>query len=161
MKAKIMSALAISAMAVAGLSIAGGAMANPGRGHHGGPFHVVMLDMLSSIDTNADGALSQEEINAAIGSRYTAFDANKDNQLSLEEFQALWVDLTRPIAVRVFQFLDPNGDASVARSEVDQRFGSLVSRLDHNNDGKLSHEDRRHGGHWWRGWRGGSDDQDE
>jgi Ca2+-binding EF-hand superfamily protein len=162
MKVNMKRALAVSTLAIVGLSTTGSAMANPGFGHHGGPFRMVMLDMLSGIDTNADGALSQEEINAAISSRYTRFDANKDGQLSLEEFQALWADLTRPIAVRAFQFLDPNGDAFVARSEVDQRFSSLVTRLDQNHDGKLSHEDRRHGGHWWRGWRGrGPHDQSE
>ncbi|HEY7747828.1 MAG TPA: hypothetical protein VH933_04050 [Aestuariivirgaceae bacterium] len=164
MKTNLKWALAVSTLALLGFSMTGSALANPGFGHHGGPFRLVMLDMLAGIDTNSDGALSQEEINTAVGARYTTFDANKDGQLSLEEFQTLWADLTRPLAIRAFQFLDPNGDAVVARSEVDQRFSSLVARLDQNNDGKLSHEDRQHGrgGHWWRGWRSeGPDDQDE
>jgi len=117
----VASALAV----IGGLSIAGIAIANPGFGHRGGPFHMIVDDMLGSIDTNADGAISQDEINAAIETRYAAFDANKDGKLSLEEFQALWADLTRPIAVRAFQFLDPNGDAVLDRAEVDKRFGSM------------------------------------
>jgi Ca2+-binding EF-hand superfamily protein len=118
---------------------------------------MVMIDMLAGIDTNADSALSQDEINAAVNARYATFDANKDSQLSLEEFQALWTDLTRPVTVRAFQFLDSDGDATVARSEVDKRFGSLVARLDRNNDGKLSHEDRPQRGHG--GWHRWGDDE--
>jgi hypothetical protein len=151
------AASALSATLAGGLSVVGAAIANPGFGHHAGPFRIVLLEMLSDIDTNADSALSQDEINAAIGSRYTTFDGNKDGQLSLQEFQALWVDLTRPVAVRAFQFLDPDGDSAVARTEVDKRFGSIVARLDRNNDGMLSPEDRPHGGrggHGWRGWGG-------
>jgi Ca2+-binding EF-hand superfamily protein len=147
--------------AIAGLSIAGVAIANPGFGHHGGPFHMIVDDMLGSIDSNADGALSQDEINAAINARDAAFDANKDGKLSLEEFQALWADLTRPVAVRAFQFLDPNGDAVLERTEVDKRFGSLVSRLDRNNDGKLSPEDRPHDMRWRHGWKDGRADDAE
>ena len=153
----VASALAV----IGGLSIAGIAIANPGFGHRGGPFHMIVDDMLGSIDTNADGAISQDEINAAIEARYAAFDANKDGKLSLEEFQALWADLTRPIAVRAFQFLDPNGDAVLDRAEVDKRFGSIVARLDRNNDGKLSPEDRPHDMRWHHGWKDGRADNPE
>jgi Ca2+-binding EF-hand superfamily protein len=155
MKTSLKWILAASVLtAVGGLAWAGTVIANPGVGHHGGPLHFIALDMLSSIDTNADSALSQEEINAAINSRYTTFDSNKDGQLSLDEFQALWTDLTRPITVRAFQFLDSDGDAAVARAEVDKRFGSLVTQFDGNQDGKLSSEDRRHGRreHGWKRW---------
>ena len=148
--------LAAGALALfGGLSFAGLAIANPGFGHHGGPFHMMADEMLGSVDTNSDGALSQDEIDAAVTARYAAFDANKDGKLSLDEFQLLWADLTRPIAVRAFQFLDPNGDGLVERTEVDKRFGCLVARLDRNNDAKLSPEDRPHGGPGRHGWHDG------
>ncbi|HEY7765790.1 MAG TPA: hypothetical protein VIB38_12435 [Aestuariivirgaceae bacterium] len=137
-------------VAAAGIAVAGTAGAHSGFGHHGGPFRMVMHEMLGGIDTNNDHALSQDEVNAAVAARYSRFDANKDGKLSLEEFQSLWSDLTRPLAVRAFQFLDPDGDAAVARAEVDQRFGALVARFDRNNDGKLSPEDRPHR-RWGRG----------
>jgi len=152
--------IAVAVAVATGGALTGAAMVNPGFGHHGGAFHMVMLDMLGTIDTNNDGALSQEEINGAVGSRYTAFDNNKDGQLSLDEFQALWTDLTRPIVVRAFQFLDPDGNGAVAREEVDRRFGTLVARLDRNKDGQLSPEDRPHGrGHGWHPW--GEDESGE
>ena len=148
----ILAAAALSAAIT--LPMSASAMADPGFGHHGGPFHLLALDMLGGVDTNTDRALSQEEIDAAINSRYATFDSNKDGQLSLDEFQALWTDLTRPVTVRAFQFLDADGDATVARAEVDKRFGSLVAQLDRNEDGKLSAEDRRHGrrGPGWHRW---------
>lgn len=148
-------------VAAAGIAVAGTAGAHSGFGHHGGPFRMIMHEMLGGIDTNRDSGLSQDEVNAAVSGRYAQFDGNKDGKLSLDEFQSLWADLTRPIAVRAFQFLDPDGDAAVARAEVDQRFGSLVARFDRNNDGKLSPEDRLHR-RWGHGGRGSeSEDSSE
>jgi EF hand domain-containing protein len=153
--------LAAAATALAaGVALTGVANSNTGFGHHGGPFGMVMLDMLSTIDTNNDGALSQQEINAAVASRFATFDSNKDGQLSMEEFQALWADLTRPIAVRAFQFLDPDGNGAIAREEIDKRFGTLVARFDRNKDGQLSSEDRpHHREHGWRPWGGEQSDE--
>jgi Ca2+-binding EF-hand superfamily protein len=116
----------------------GGMMGGPG---HGGP---IVREMLASVDTNGDGALSQDEINEAINVRFTTFDANHDGSLSLDEYEALWADITRPLAVRTFQFLDPNGDAAVSKAEVEDRFGSVVAHMDRNGDGMLSEADRPH-----------------
>jgi hypothetical protein len=149
-------ALATSALAVAGgLFLVGSGYAERGPGGHGmgpmgfGEFH---REMLKDVDTNADGKLSQDEINAAIDARFAEFDADKNGSLSLAEFEALWADITKPLTVRAFQFLDPDGDAAVAKAELDDRFGTLVSRLDRNEDGVLSEDDHpRHGGRgrWW------------
>jgi hypothetical protein len=57
--------------------------------------------------------------------------------------------------VRAFQFLDPDGDAAVAKTELEERFGSAVAHFDRNDDGVLSQDDRRH--RRW-GWGGGDDD---
>jgi len=162
MKKSVKVALATTALAAAGgLFLVGSSLAERGPG---GPMgHMGMMgglghEMLQNVDTDNDGALSQEEINSAVNARFAQFDADKNGDLSLTEFQALWADITRPIAVRAFQFLDPNGDAAIAKAELDNRFGNLVSHLDRNDDGKLSPDDRmgRHGGHrgWGHGWRG-------
>jgi hypothetical protein len=108
-------------------------------------------ELLQTVDKNGDGALSQDEINAAVDGRFVEFDANKDGKLSLDEFQALWAEITRPVAVRAFQFLDPNGDAVIEKKELDDRFGKVVARWDRNDDGVLSPADRPHhpwGPHW-------------
>jgi Ca2+-binding EF-hand superfamily protein len=118
-------------------------------------FGPVAHEMLKTVDTNNDGALSQDEITAAVNSRFSEFDADKNGSLSLPEFEALWAEITKPMAVRTFQFLDPNGDASVSKAELDDRFDKVVSRFDQNGDGVLSPADHRGpGGHGWRhhGW---------
>jgi hypothetical protein len=158
MKQSVKVALVTSALAVAGgLILAGTSFAGRGFGHHGGMMGPLAHEMLANVDANSDGALSQTEIDAAIDARFAEFDANKDTSLSLDEFQALWAEITRPISVRAFQFLDPNGDASIAKTELDDRFGTLVAHFDRNDDGALSHDDRPHrrGGHGW----GGGDQQ--
>ena len=161
MRTSVKYALAGVGVAVAGGALlAGVAVANPGFGHHRmmmGHGGAIAHEMLANVDTNDDGALSQEEIDAAVDSRFTEFDANTDGDLSLEEFQALWAEITQPMAVRAFQFLDPNGDATVGRDELDDRFGSVVARFDRNDDGMLSPDDRR-GRH---GWHRGDRDRDD
>ncbi len=167
MRTSVKMAIATGALAVAGgLFLAGSGLAQsgPGGAGHMGPmggpmggFGELRREMMKDIDTNNDGALSQDEINAAINSRFAEFDADKNGSLSLQEFEALWAEITKPIAVRTFQFLDPNGDAAIAKSELDDRFGGIVARFDRNGDGMLSSADHpRHGPRdGWRPWRHG------
>ena len=119
-------------------------------GHHGmrmGFMRGMMAEqLLRDVDTDRDGKLTQQEIDAAVSTRYERFDADKNGRLSLEEFQVLWADLTRPVTVRAFQFLDPDGDAAVTRAELENRFSRVVQRFDRNSDGALSPDDRPHRG---------------
>jgi Ca2+-binding EF-hand superfamily protein len=162
MKKSMTIVLAGSAALLGGVALAGTAAADRGgfghHGMHGGMMGGIGHEMLRSVDTNADGALSQEEIDAAVDGRFAEFDANTDGKLSLAEFQALWAEVTKPISVRAFQFLDPDGDAAVAKVELEERFGSAVAHFDRNDDGVLSQQDRRH--RRW-GWRGGGEGDDE
>jgi hypothetical protein len=166
MKQSVKIAIAAGALAVGGgLFLATASFAERGFGHGrmammgGGHFGMLGHEMIQNIDTNKDDALSQEEINAAVNARFAEFDADKNGSLSLPEFEALWAEITKPVAVRAFQFLDPNGDAAVAKAELDNRFGAVVSRFDGNEDGVLSRADRphRHGPRHWGGPDGGPD----
>jgi hypothetical protein len=176
MRRSVKIALATSALAAAGgLFLVGSGLADngPGQWHrmggamghmrmmggHMGMMGSIAHEMLKGVDSNDDGALSQDEINAAVNARLSKFDADKNGSLSLTEFEALWAEITRPMAVRSFQFLDPDGDAAVSKAELDDRFSHLVSRFDHNKDGTLSpadHMGQRGGPRWWRhhGWSG-------
>ena len=144
MRRSVKIAIATSALAVTGgLFLAGTSLAERGFGHGPGG-HMGMMggigamghEMLGDVDTNKDDALSQEEIDAAVNARFAEFDADKNGSLSLTEFEALWADITRPIAVRAFQFLDPDGDSGIAKAELDERFGALVGHFDQNDDGE-------------------------
>jgi Ca2+-binding EF-hand superfamily protein len=148
MQRKTKIGLAALAAALAGaVAVAGTSYAGRGFGGHGGAMMMMgpAMELIRQIDTNSDMALSQGEIDAATNGRFDQFDADRNGQLSLDEFQGLWADITRPVAVRAFQFLDPNGDATVAKEEISQRFGSVVQHFDRNGDGALSRDDHRHG----------------
>ncbi len=185
MKKSVKVAVAASALALAGgLFLAGSGLAQGMFGGFGGPggrmgpmggFGEMRRELLASVDTNHDGKITQDEINAAINAKFAEFDADKNGSLSLTEFEALWADLTRPMAIRTFQFLDPNGDAQVSKAEIDARFGDIVNHLDRNHDGVLSAADRpgpdgrpgpwqhgpRHHHMWWNQGPGGQGPSDQ
>ena len=158
MRNRVKIALGAGALALGGGVLLAGVTFAQGFHHHGMGIGMGMMsvhrEMLADIDANKDGALSQDEINASIAARMNEFDANRDNQLSLSEFQALWAEITKPISVRTFQFLDPNGDAEVSKQELDDRFGTIVARFDRNDDGMLSPADRSSRYFGWRHGRG-------
>ena len=144
----------IGATAIAGVSYAG---RSHDRDVHGGHHYgkhggfargEVRRNMLKIVDANGDDKITQEEVDKAIADRMAKYDANKDGKLSLGEFDGLWNEIMQPARVRAFQHLDPNGDAQIAKSELDDRFGKMVKRLDRDGDGALSREDRHHRHHW-------------
>jgi hypothetical protein len=148
MKKSVQIALASTALAVAGAAfMASTAFAQSHTamrlGGHPAAMGSIGHRFLQDIDTDGDGALSQAEIDAAVNGRLAEFDADGNGALSLAEFEALWASLTQPVAVRAFQHLDPDGDASVTAAELGEHFGSLVAHFDRDDDGVLSPDDRR------------------
>ncbi|MGE0232230.1 MAG: EF-hand domain-containing protein [Flavobacteriaceae bacterium] len=98
-------------------------------------------------DTDKDGKLTQAEIDAAQNARFEKYDADKDGKLNLDEFQNLLTEVMRPMTVRAFQRMDPDGDAAITKDEFDKPLSNIVERMDRNDDGALSRDDRpsRHG----------------
>ena len=147
-------AAAIGAVALAGVSYAGHRHGGFGD-HHGYGMHVLgkgqlglaAMEMPESIDADGDGKLTQAEIDKARNDRHAAHDIDADGNLGLEEFAGLWHETTRPLTVRAFQMLDTDGDAIVTRAEYDRPLAGIVERLDRNDDGALSPDDRRHHRH--------------
>ena len=120
------------------------------RGMRGGMMRGGMMGagpMLELFDGDEDGSLTQDEIDAGITAQIEAADANGDGAIDLAEFETIWMTLTERPRVRAFQGLDPDGDASVTREEIDRRFGGIVARMDRNGDGAVGPDDRgRRGG---------------
>ena len=130
--------------------------------HHGGPRmggwhrrkhrHRRMARLMERFDTNADGKLTQKELNESRRALLAKFDTNKDGKLTLKEFEGLWLEFMQRRMVRSFQRLDVDGDSTVTLDEYLKPFARIVERFDRNEDGALSRDDRR-----WRRWhrRGG------
>jgi Ca2+-binding EF-hand superfamily protein len=166
--------IALGAVGLLGLSAADMAFADRGRGHHGyhngyhgdharrghhGKMRHRIRAFTERYDTNRDGRVMQEEIDANRTEWVREFDANNDGQLSLEEFQNLWLRARFERMVREFQRFDRNGDAQVTLEEYREPLSDLVERLDRNDDGALSRDDRSRRGMKER--RGGGDEQNQ
>jgi hypothetical protein len=134
----------IAACATAALgvtAVAGVAVADRGR-HHGmgGPGNA--MAMMERYDANKDGSLSQEEIDTNRIQWHGEFDTDKTGDLSLAEFQALWLKARRDMMVREFQEFDRDGDGKLTLEEYKAPLAMLVTRMDANKDGVLNRQDR-------------------
>lgn len=125
-----------------------------GKGHggrHGGG-----AAMLRLLDADGDGEISRAELEEGAFSRLQANDANGDGALSVDEFQAVWAEMTRSRMVDAFQHVDEDGDGSMTRAEIQAQLDMMMRRMDRNEDGKLSPDDRRGG---WGHHRDQDDDR--
>lgn len=119
-----------------------GAHKKGGRGGRGGDGPMLGGALLAQADTNDDGTISKQEIDALRSARVTSADANSDGALEIEEFDSLYRELTRERMVDAFQRLDADGNGSVDAAEVDAVIGHMFDRMDRNGDGAISSEDR-------------------
>jgi Ca2+-binding EF-hand superfamily protein len=143
-------ALALGAAAFAGASLAdGGWGRHHGHGHHGGAGE----GLFETFDANQDDTLTQAEIDQARQAKLSEFDRDGDGSLTLEEYQALWLDAMRERMVDRFQDHDDDGDGMVTAEEFGERYSRIVSRLDQDDDGEVTMDElrqrmeRHHRGH--------------
>jgi hypothetical protein len=113
-----------------------------GAGDRGG--RGLFGQMMEQVDVNADGAVTQVEIDTFRAGLVERADASGDGDISLQEFETIYMELTRERMVDAFQALDPDGNGVVTQAEMDRRFGNIVDRMDRNDDGQLTREDRGH-----------------
>ncbi|HBT42149.1 MAG TPA: calcium-binding protein, partial [Rhodospirillaceae bacterium] len=118
------------------------------RGHHGKSFDRAE-HLFERYDTNQDGKITKDEITAARKASITKYDADKNGQLSLDEFQGLFNEIMRHRMVRMFQKLDRDGDAKVSEAEIARRVDRMMAHLDRNDDGEIERGElkRKHKGH--------------
>jgi hypothetical protein len=130
-----------TALLTAGATLAHGGWGGPGR--HGGPGRTALLD---SFDANDDGRVTQAEIDEARRLRLASFDRDGNGELSLEEYQALWLDAMRRPMTRQFQVNDADASGGITVEEFQARYEDVVRDLDRNGDGELRQDDLRRRG---------------
>lgn len=105
-----------------GSGMMGGPMMQGGMMMPGGMMGPGMMGMgmplARAFDTNGDGQLTPEEMEAGLRAELTKYDANSDGSLSLDEFQSFYAEMTRTMMVRAFQHADADGDGRVTPEEM-------------------------------------------
>jgi hypothetical protein len=141
MQRKLKIALASTALGLTALaSVAGLAIAD--RGHGSGRGHMgMMMNMAERYDADKDGKVSQSEIDANRTAWHGEFDGDKNGNLSITEFQSLWLKARREEMVREFQRFDRDGDGQVTLDEYKAPLAGMVARMDRDGDGTMSPDD--------------------
>ena len=74
-----------------------------GRFHRGPKWAWMAIGHLRDMaDTDGDGAVTDAEIDAYATGQFASADRDGDRQLTVAEFQPIWVAATRPTMVRAF-----------------------------------------------------------
>jgi len=97
---------------------------------------------MATYDMNDDGQITQEEVDGFRAARLAEFDTDGDGNLNLDEYQALWLDAYRKRMVDNFQRHDDDGDGIVTVEEFSEDQSGMVARLDSNDDGVLTADDK-------------------
>lgn len=160
------SAAALWTAAAAGL--AGAALAEGGMGDMHGRGGMDLAGLFASLDADADGKVTEAEIEAAHAARFAAADSDKDGLLSSDELAQMHLAaLAEKMAARsaaMMERMDSDGDGLLSPEEMTMGPGpaGMIERLDTDDDGAISQAeveamDMGRGGHggMGHGFRGG------
>jgi Ca2+-binding EF-hand superfamily protein len=111
------------------------------RGERGPGGHGQML--FEKFDSDGDGRVTRSELDKTRAEKLGSADGNADGQLTLEEFQVLWLEMARPMMVDRFQDLDEDGDGVVTEAEFGQPLAAMFVYLDRDDDGAITAEELR------------------
>jgi len=134
------------------------------RGHR----HGRMFGFLRGANVDKDGAITQDEAVRVAGERFDRMDRNKDGTLDRADRQARVKETTDYRVKRVLHRFGAVSEGKISREQAFKVAGDAFTRLDRNNDGTISRNERPRGWrghrghdrerHWWRGRdRGGEE----
>ena len=147
MKTKLLIAALITGVAATSVSAAGF-----GRGEGAGSFGprggIAAMDF-ATVDANADGSITLEELQALPAAKFAEADTNGDGVLSAEELNAqVTAQMAERAATRVEQQItsrDTDGDGALSLEELQPtdttRLTSMFERLDADSDGNVTAEE--------------------
>lgn len=103
--------------------------------------------MLERLDTDKDGSISKEEFSARRVENFKTMDPDGDGRITKAELPEAMERLRearrREQMERSFSELDKNGDGAVTQDEFLAAGNDRFERMDRNDDGKLTPQDRR------------------
>jgi hypothetical protein len=121
------------------------AQAERGHNRHGGPDS----EHMKAVDTNGDGDISKEEIQAFRTTMFNAADADQDGALTLDEMtlhhDTMEAQRKAERQARMFEKLDADGNGMVSAAEFAARPMRGMERFDTDGDGTVSDEEREAG----------------
>lgn len=134
------------------------------RGHR----HGRMLGFMRGASVDQDGGITQDEVVRVAGERFDRMDRNKDGTLDRADRDARRKEATDYRVKRVLHRFGGVSDGKITREQAFKVAGDAFTRLDRNNDGTISRNERprgwrghrghNRGHHWWRGRdRGGEE----
>ncbi|WP_084437105.1 EF-hand domain-containing protein [Pseudodonghicola xiamenensis] len=134
--------VAVGAVAATAVLAQQGAMDAAGMGRGMGP-----RMSFEELDTNGDGQISKEEMQARVQGRFNALDADGNGTISLEEMQAQARQRADERAAWMFKQMDENGDGALSADEMkgprrsDGMMNRMFSRMDQDQSGTISKEE--------------------
>ncbi len=151
---------ALTALAVVGLIAAGssamafGGHKNHGEGQRG---HGPRMNF-EELDTNADGKLSKEEIQAGAKGPFSNADANADGKITKDEMVAAAGERAAKRFDRMVEKHDTDKDGALTMEEIktgkrEARMDKMFERADADNDGFISKDEMEDMRGKHRGWK--------
>ena len=101
---------------------------------------------LEKMDTDGDGQVTKAEAEAFRAARQAGLDANRDGVVSFEEQRDHRRAMAEVRARERFARMDTDGDGQVSLAEFNQRSDHWFDRVDSNDDGIISAEEREAAG---------------
>jgi Ca2+-binding EF-hand superfamily protein len=101
---------------------------------------------MKAVDTNGDGDISRQEVEAFRAAMFDAVDANGDGSLSLAEMtahrEAKEAERKAERQAHYFAKLDTDGDGKVTAAEFTSQPMRGMERMDTDDDGVVTEEER-------------------
>lgn len=132
--------------------LAGGTEAGMGPmgGRRGGP-GMPGLGLIRQADANKDGIITREEATAVADREHARFDRNKDGTVDQADFDAMRREMVDYRVKRFAHGFGAGPDGRVTREQFQAKAGERFARMDYNNDGSVSRDERPGWGHGRRG----------
>ncbi|MBR9806529.1 MAG: hypothetical protein GYB49_04820 [Alphaproteobacteria bacterium] len=137
MKRITLATVSLGAIAAIALPLA----ANAGPRGHGG-----MKAYMAQMDTNGDGDISKEEVEAFRAAKFAEIDTNADGQVSPDEMtahhEAQRAQRRVEREARMFAKMDTDGDGAISAEEFNTHQMPGFEKADADGDGVVTAEER-------------------